>query len=191
MFDWWQLLRETSHHVLWVCCCCVQGQHVLLERTEENVRTHVSVVQREGPGSVLFSADGSRGGMREGVRMCVGGTAGVCSSSVCLRVESLSVLAVPRMSAKMTGHAPLFTHSLNYDSLYFCPLFSLHLLCLLSLFFCWIHCNRLHSFHPYLLCTQLYLVQGEWPDNWLILLIVQVSVPSSLWSTNEGRNGQG
>lgn len=60
-----------------------------------------------------------------------------------------------------------------------------------SLFFCWIHCNRLHSFHPYLLCTQLYLVQGEWPDNWLILLIVQVSVPSSLWSTNEGRNGQG
>lgn len=161
--DWWQLFRETSHHALWECCCCVQGQCVLLERTEENVRTHVSVVQREGPGSVLFSADGSRGGWGR-VFACVLGALLECV----LRVKSLFILAVSRMSAKMMGHAPLFTHSLSPGvsvkllllsicssmTFSFRPLFSLHHLCLAIFFFFF-----------YLLCTQLYTVQGQWPDN--------------------------
>ena len=42
------------------------------QRTEgKNVRTHVSVVQREGPGSVLFSTDGSHGGGKGCVCVCV------------------------------------------------------------------------------------------------------------------------
>lgn len=37
------------------------------------MHTHVSIVQREGPGDALFSTDGSCGGVREGVWMCVEG----------------------------------------------------------------------------------------------------------------------
>lgn len=39
------------------------------------MHTHVSIVQREGPGYALFSTDGSRGGggVEEGVCMCVEG----------------------------------------------------------------------------------------------------------------------
>lgn len=37
------------------------------------MHTHVSIVQREGPGYALFSTDGSRGGVREGVCVCVEG----------------------------------------------------------------------------------------------------------------------
>lgn len=43
------------------------------ERTEENVRTHVSVLQREGSGTVLFSTDGSHGGGKGCVHVCIGG----------------------------------------------------------------------------------------------------------------------
>lgn len=48
------------------------SQCVLVERTEENVCTHVSVVQREGPGSILFSTDGSQGSEGGCVHVCCG-----------------------------------------------------------------------------------------------------------------------
>lgn len=77
---------------------------------EENVHTHVSVVLWEGPGYTLFSTDGSYGG---GVHVCWGPPR-VCFSSVCQQVNSLFILA-----AKLTGHTPLFTHSLStYPSVY-------------------------------------------------------------------------
>lgn len=54
--------------------CCFLSKH---RERRKNVHTHVSIVQREGPGYALFSTDGSRGGgggeMREGVCMCVEG----------------------------------------------------------------------------------------------------------------------
>lgn len=66
---------------------------------------------REGEG-------GWRGGAEEGcMRLCcvrsgaAGGPAAVSSSSVCQQVNSPSIPAASRTSAKMTGHAPLFTHS--------------------------------------------------------------------------------
>lgn len=58
-----------------VCCgntVVFISQCVLVERTEENVCTHVSVVQREGPGSVLFSTDGSQGSEGGCVHVCCG-----------------------------------------------------------------------------------------------------------------------
>ena len=64
---------------------------VLQREQRKNVHTHVSVVQREGLCSVLFSTDGSHGGEEGCVCVCVcvgGGAAGVCSSSVCQQVNS-------------------------------------------------------------------------------------------------------
>lgn len=97
-------------------------------REQGKTCTHMwDVMRREGPGSVLFSTDGIQGrggrvagGLRKGVCVCVvccvrlgaaGGPAAVSSSSVCQQVNSPSIPAASRTSAKMTGHAPLFTHS--------------------------------------------------------------------------------
>lgn len=102
------------------------GQCVPLERTGENVHTHVRCYAKGGPWlRIVFnrwdSGKGREGGWRgaeEGcMRVCcvrsgaAGGPAAVSSSSVCQQVNSPSIPAASRTSAKITGHAPLFTHS--------------------------------------------------------------------------------
>lgn len=81
----WREQRKTCAH-MWVLC---RGRALALYCFQQ------------------MGVEGDEGGCC----MCVGGTAGVCSSSVCLRVKSLFILAVSRMSAKMTGHAPVYTHT--------------------------------------------------------------------------------
>ena len=78
-----------------VCCFCIHLSVFLgalsrftEERTEENVHTHVSVVQRAG--SLLFSTDDSCGGWERVCSCVLGVPAGVFSSSVCQQVTSAS-----------------------------------------------------------------------------------------------------
>lgn len=159
-----QQTQKASHHVLWECCCCVHGS-VCSAGENRGKRAHTCECCAEGgPWLRIVFNRWESGGMREGVCMCVC-AAGVCSSSVCQQVNSPFILAASRTSAKMTGHTPLFTHSLSpylfINCLYlsahlwlyiicFCPFFSLHLFASsiwqafsLTFFFfvCWIHCN--------------------------------------------------
>lgn len=145
--------------------CCFLSKH---REQRKNVHTHVSIVQREGPGYALFSTDGSRGGGERGcVHVCRGGS-GVCFFSVCQQANSPLIWA-----AKMTGHTPVFARSLSpYPinlSTHLSPRFlSLYLTSLPDIcivFGYWICCNMVHSFDPTLLCIHLYMVQGWWHDN--------------------------
>lgn len=66
------LLLCSQACVFW---CCFLSKH---RERRKNVHTHVSIVQREGPGYALFSTDGSRGGGWGGdergcVHVCWGG----------------------------------------------------------------------------------------------------------------------
>ena len=119
---------------------------VLQREQRKNVHTHVSVVQREGLCSVLFSTDGSHGG-EEGcvcvcVCVCVGvGAAGVCSSSVCQQVNSPPFISDV---GQMTGHTPLFTRSRSpYLSDYLFLLSLFHFLSLLLFLTCFKCLSRL------------------------------------------------
>lgn len=96
---------------------------VLVERTEENVHTHVSVVQREGPGSVLFSTDGSQEG-EGGVCMCVVGL-GVCWSVFFLCLSTIELPLHPccflDVSQVDRTHPSVYTFTLSF-SVFLLPL---------------------------------------------------------------------
>lgn len=155
---------------------CVLGLFPQRER-RKNVHTHVSIVQREGPGYALFSTDGS--GVC--VHVCWGGGLLECvfpssvnkqsppwsqrprwqDTPLCLHVHSLLILFIYQLISPLSF-------------LSFCPLTwqAYPLTCYFFGF--WVHCNLAHSFVPTRLCTRLYMVQGRWPDNQLISLNVKV-----------------
>lgn len=126
--------------VSWCWVDAPSSQCYTAQRTEENVHTHVSVLQREGPGLYCFQQMGVTGvGKGVCVSVCVCWRGGCWSVFfLCLSTSELPLhLAASRTSAKMTEHTPLFTHSLclsiylrlSATSIYFPPL-PLYLLCL-------------------------------------------------------------
>lgn len=101
--------------VSWCWVDAPSSQCYTAQRTEENVHTHVSVLQREGPGLYCFQQMGVTGvGKGVCVSVCVCWRGGCWSVFfLCLSTSELPLhLAASRTSAKMTEHTPLFTHSL-------------------------------------------------------------------------------
>lgn len=111
--------------MLWERCCRVR-RSVCSGGENRGKRAHTCEMLCRGRALAPYcfqqmgfrEGEGGWQGAEEGcMRVCcvrsgaVGGPAAASSSSVCQQVNSPSIPAASRTSAKMTGHAPLFTHS--------------------------------------------------------------------------------
>lgn len=127
--DVWLMTVDPSKpkRSLTMCCFCVHLSvflvHVLLSHRRENrgKRAYTCECCAKGGIFIVFNR-WQLWRLREGVCMCV---RGACWSVFffCLSTSDLRFIrAASRMSAKMKGHTPLFTHSFSpYVSVYLLP----------------------------------------------------------------------